>query len=251
MRMHKNNRPAFTLIELLVVISILALLLAVLVPALNKVREHGRRTVCLNNIHQGLAIASLYSADFNEFLPPGSVIDKNNPQYNASWDAGDQLYLFNAYTLNTLAQMYDASERLAACSSAERYLRDSKTLLMSLPSTYVVTERVLLGWIYWGSRGEWFDSKLGRKYITPKKIVDKSTSKMLISCFCLSEVGGNGGRWYAPHTEGLFKTGDGEMTDAPNGLACGYLDGSAKFVKWRDLTPSDHGGQYVVYYDAR
>ncbi|MEN6309754.1 MAG: hypothetical protein ABFD91_18560, partial [Anaerohalosphaeraceae bacterium] len=122
---------------------------------------------------------------------------------------------------------------------------------MSLPSTHVVTERMLLGWIYWGNRGDWFDSRLGRKYITPKRISDKSTSKTLMSCFCLSEVGGSGGRWYVPHTEGLFKTGDGEMTDVPNGLACGYLDGSAKFVKWADLTPSDHAGQYVVYYDAR
>ncbi|MEN6306487.1 MAG: type II secretion system protein, partial [Anaerohalosphaeraceae bacterium] len=129
MRMHKDNLRAFTLIELLVVISILALLLAVLVPALHKVREHGRRTVCLNNIHQGLAIASMYSADFHEFLPLGSVIDKKNPQYNASWDVGDQLYLFNAYTLDTLSKLYDASERLATCSSAEKYLKDSKTLL--------------------------------------------------------------------------------------------------------------------------
>ncbi len=248
--MRKDNLRAFTLIELLVVISVIAMLLAILSPALNKAREHARRTICLNNIHQGLVMGSMYSADFHQFLPLGNVIDKKNPQYNESWDAGDQLYLFNAYTLDAMSRMYDASERLATCSSAERYLKDSKTLLMSLPSTYAVTERMLLGWIYWGNRGDWFDSRLGRKYITSKKSFDKPTSKTLITCFCLSAVGGSGGQWYAPHTAGRFQTGIGEMSSLPDGLATGYLDGSAKFAKWDTLKPSDHGGQYTVYYDA-
>ncbi len=45
-----NSKKAFTLIELLVVIAIIAILLAILLPSLNRVREEGKRTACLNNV---------------------------------------------------------------------------------------------------------------------------------------------------------------------------------------------------------
>ena len=51
-----NKRSGFTLIELLVVIAIIAVLMAILMPALNRVREQGKRAVCLSNVKQlGLA----------------------------------------------------------------------------------------------------------------------------------------------------------------------------------------------------
>lgn len=80
---HDGNiqQPYFTLIELLVVISIIAILAAMLLPALNKARESSRKTQCINIIKQYLNSGLMYSNDFDGFWVP-------------VWRLNDGLYWF-------------------------------------------------------------------------------------------------------------------------------------------------------------
>jgi prepilin-type N-terminal cleavage/methylation domain-containing protein len=87
-RRNSGLRAGFTLIELLVVIAIIAVLAALLLPALAGAKEQARRAKCLGNIHQlGLTFV-MYTGDNTDRLPFNGIVPDGGDSKNPRWVQG-------------------------------------------------------------------------------------------------------------------------------------------------------------------
>ncbi len=79
---HQSECRAFTLIELLVVVAIVTLLISILLPALGRAKENGRRATCLSNLHHLGQAFQQYLHEYDDVLPVAAVmpsVDGSDP----------------------------------------------------------------------------------------------------------------------------------------------------------------------------
>jgi prepilin-type N-terminal cleavage/methylation domain-containing protein len=94
-----TKRAAFTLIELLVVIAIIALLLAIIMPSLNRARELARRLMCQSNVRQLTIAFIVYAGDYDSKLPykPEGSMTFPHIWWEANSGAPDNRIFFDGY----------------------------------------------------------------------------------------------------------------------------------------------------------
>lgn len=190
------RRHAFTLIELLVVIAIIALLMAMLLPAIQKVRAAADRMRCANNLHQIAIAAHHYHLDYNR-LPP-AVFLKNfstTPRYR-----GITLFVYLAPYLekDNVTKEWDLVDPLV------------NTTLPS-PGKMARTATIV------------------SSYLCPSDIIDVNPVDTGSNrWYALTSYGGNGGsRSFDPAVatnDGVFYVIGPASQTAPNGLAIRLTD---------------------------
>jgi len=153
----KRNR-GFTLIELLVVVAIIALLIAILLPSLNKARDQAKKTQCAANLKGHGATLNIYAAQYKDQLPVGP-----NPNPVPSGSAGAPTWLHNESVgwVNLMLNIYPPGttfttssldsrapgRKVFYCPANNEYNQDANWAVTGLTSTYRS-----LGYAFFNSR---------------------------------------------------------------------------------------------------
>lgn len=159
----KTGQEGFTLIELLVVISIMAMLMSILLPGLNRAREAGKRVVCLSNLRQLTLAWNFYAIDNDDRLcspdtywndtPASNYWVADGPVVPSNYTGGTRtgieegvLWPYTQWTLGLYKCKSDSSELMRSYSisnSMGGYAQDGITAYQSLGEVPRPSEKIV------------------------------------------------------------------------------------------------------------
>src|SRR5688572_22995847 len=84
-RLAGYRSSGFTLIELLTVIAVIAVLAAILLPALGNAKEKGKAAVCMSNLKQLQLAITIYADEHEDELPPAEIHPGSGGPFQESW----------------------------------------------------------------------------------------------------------------------------------------------------------------------
>ena len=241
-----NSKRAFTLIELLVVIAIIAILAAMLLPALASAKERAKRSACANNLRQVGVACLMYPTDYNGFFPSAA--------YNAGWGA------YNPWQLST--NMVAAAKELGF--STNNVDANGSVLVPTiwscvnrptLPALNIAGGTWSIGYQYYGGITTWSSATSGRSGASASPIKDSRARPTWMLCADLV-LQLNNSSWTDPNaapyagTYALPAHRKGNAT-LPAGGNEVFVDGSVEWyqsIKMVNLYSANGASQYNFYF---
>ena len=226
--MNRFHSRAFTLIELLIVIAIIAILAALLLPALTGAKERARRASCQSSLRQLSLALHMYGDDNDQTLPTGA---------SNKGALDDHLPVLSTATSNAIVQYSSGTDRLAHCPSFGDWFikKQAERSFDEREYGYVV------GYNYHGGHTNtpWPPVSGTNTWASPQKLSDDSSLVLLSD---MNDWSPGYGESFAPHGKnGPMAQGDASNPDASGATSAeigaaggnvGLMDGS---VTWRKI----------------